>query len=111
MPLYRIFRMKENDRARFRWQPHASGTTMVKPREYEETGTIEAPHMYAAWAILKDTGDRLIVGDLLVGPSEEMKILKYVGFEEAKWIIPEVKSGLEHIPAAAGIPQPAVDRA
>jgi hypothetical protein len=104
MPEYRIFRMKENDRQRFRWQPHTSGTSMVKPREYEECGSIEAPHVYAAWAILKDTEQPLIVGDVLIGPNDDMRILKYVGFEEAKWIIPEVKSGLENIPPAAGLP-------
>lgn len=104
MPQYRIFRMKENDRQRFKIQPHASGTTMVKPREYEEKGVIEAPHHYAAWAILKDTDEPLIVGDILAGPGDEMRVLKYVGFEDAKWAMPEVKSGMEHLPPAAGGP-------
>lgn len=106
MPLYRIFRMKENDRQRFRWQPHTSGTSLAKPREYEENGSIEAPTAYAAWAQLKETNEQLEAGDILAGPNDEMRILKYVGFEEAKWLIPEVKSGLEDVPPAMGAPAP-----
>ncbi len=105
MPLYRIFRMKENDRQRFRWQPHTPGTSLAKPREYEEKGSIEAMNAYAAWAELKDGDEPLVVGDILSGPNDEMRILKYVGFEEAKWLIPEVKSGLEDVPPAMGAPE------
>lgn len=106
MPAFRIFRMKENDRQRFRWQPHTSGTSLAKPKEYEESGTVEAANAYAAWAALKDTENPLVVGDILMGPNDEMRILKYVGFEEAKWLIPEVKSGLEDVPPAMGAPSP-----
>ncbi len=106
MPVYRIFRMKENDRQRFRWQPHTSGTSLAKPKEYEEQGSIEAPNAYAAWATMKDSEEPLIVGDILLGPNDEMRILKYVGFEEAKWLIPEVKSGLEDVAPAMGAPMP-----
>jgi hypothetical protein len=31
-----------------------------------------------------------------------LRIVKYVGFEEARWVLPEVKTGLENTPVAAG---------
>jgi hypothetical protein len=102
MPMYRIFRMKETERQRFRNAPHTSGTMMVKPKDYLEEGTVDAPTLYSAWALLKDTGNPLTVGDILRGPGDELRILKYIGFEEARWVIPEVKSGLENVPPAAG---------
>lgn len=91
MPQYRIFRMKESDRQRFRSAPHTSGATMVKPREYEEAGMVEAPSVYSAWAQLKSTDHPLMVGDILIAPNEDMRILKYIGFEEARWVVPEVR--------------------
>ncbi|MBL8227705.1 MAG: hypothetical protein JNL98_04485 [Bryobacterales bacterium] len=99
--------MRENDRQKFRWQPHTSGTTMAKPREYEEHGAVEADSPYAAWAALRETGDKLDVGDILVAPDDSLQILKYIGFEDAKWHIPEVKTGLETVPPAVGAPPPA----
>lgn len=104
MTRYRIFRMKENDRQRFRWQPHTSGSSVAKPREYEERGAVEADSPYSAWALLKETELPLQVGDILVGPNDELLLYKYVGFEEAKWHIPEVKTGIEMVPPAAGSP-------
>lgn len=108
MPEYRIFRMKDAERQRFRIQPHTSGATMVKPKDFEERGSINAPTPYTAWALLKESNDPLLVGDLLIAPNDEIRILKYVGFEEARWIIPDVKSGIEHIPPAAGPANPPV---
>lgn len=102
MPVYRIFRMKENERQRFRTLPHTSGVTMVKPKDFEERGTVEAASPYTAWAQMKDTPEALQVGDLLVAPNDDMRLLKFVGFEEARWIIPDVKAGIEHLPPAAG---------
>jgi len=102
MPVYRIFRMKDNERQRFRTLPHTSGVTMVKPKDFEEKGTVEAATPYTAWAQMKDTPEALQVGDMLVAPNDDMRLLKFVGFEEARWIIPDVKAGIEHLPAAAG---------
>ncbi len=45
------------------------------------------------------------MGDLLEGPGGELRICKYVGFDAAQWILPEVKTGLESAPLAAGPPQ------
>src|SRR6185436_9288827 len=100
MPAYRIFRMKDNERQRFRWAPHATGAMMVRPRDFEEEGTVDATSLYAAWSELKNSERPLDIGDILVLPNDEMRILKYVGFEEARWVIPEVKILVED--AAAG---------
>jgi hypothetical protein len=102
MPVYRIFRMKDHERQRFRWAPHTSGATMVKPRDFEEQGTVEAASVYTAWSALKESEKSLDIGDILIAPNDEMRILKYVGFEEARWIIPEVKTGIENVPPASG---------
>ena len=58
---------------------------------------------------LPDAGRRRVpdpprVGDLLASPGGELCIYKYVGFEEARWVLPEVKSGLENAPVAVGQP-------
>ena len=51
---------------------------------------------------MRDAGTSLRVGDLLEGPGGELRICKYVGFDAAQWIVPDVKTGLESAPAAAG---------
>ena len=102
MPAYRIFRIKETPRQQFRWAPHLSGATFVKPRDYEEAETVEAPSVYALWASLRETDSPLRVGDLVAADSGDLRIVKYVGFEEARWVLPEVKTGLEGVPVAAG---------
>ncbi|MBI4874062.1 MAG: hypothetical protein HY822_05460 [Acidobacteria bacterium] len=99
MPLYRIFRMKEGPRQQFRWAPHLSGATSVKPKDYEEAEPLEAPNVYAAWTALRQTQAPLRVGDLLACDPGELRVVKYVGFEEARWVLPEAKTGLEAQPA------------
>ncbi len=96
--------MKESQRQHFRWAPHLAGVTAVKPRDYEEAEPVEAASVYAAWKTLRATERPLQVGDLLADPGGELRICKYVGFEEARWALPEVKSGLEDAPLAAGQP-------
>lgn len=89
MPAFRIHRMKEAPRLQFRWAPHVSGAANVKPKDYEQTGEIEAENEYAAWALLRDSETPLAVGDVLELASGELRICKYVGFEEARWFVPE----------------------
>jgi hypothetical protein len=96
MPLFRIHRMKDNPRQQFRWAPHVSGTANVKPKDYEQAGEVEAENEYAAWALLRDSEVPLLVGDVLEMHSGELRICKYVGFEEARWFIP-----VPEAPAAA----------
>jgi hypothetical protein len=91
MPLYHIHRMKEQPRAQFRFAPHAAGVTPVKPRDYEPGGDVEAAGWYAAWNALKDTPQALEVGDLLEMEDGDLRVFKYVGFEEARWTLPELR--------------------
>jgi hypothetical protein len=102
MAVYRIYRMKEQASQQFRWAPHVSGSTQIKRKDYEEGDSIEAANDYAAWQALRDAESPLRVGDLLESPSGELRICKYVGFDAAQWIVPEVKTGLESAPVASG---------
>ena len=104
MPAYRIYRMKEAVRQQFRWAPHTIGITIVKPRDYELINTLESSGVYALWMNLKDTEDALQVGDILEVEGGELRIYKYVGFEEAQWHMPEIKTGFETAPVASGPP-------
>jgi hypothetical protein len=105
MPSYRILRMKEAERQRFRWAPHTSGATLVKLKDFEEAGSVEAPGVYAAWALLRDAARPLEAGDILEHPDEGPRIYKYVGFEEARWMLPETHAAVESSPPAPGAPQ------
>lgn len=105
MPCYRIFRMRDEKRQQFRWAPHTSGVTPIKPKDYEVVETVfEAPTPYGLWASLRETESPLDVGDVLELPNQELRIYKYVGFEDAKWILPEVKTGIDFGDPAAGGP-------
>src|SRR5690242_7311943 len=91
MPLYRIYAMKESTRQQFRAAPHVSGSAAVKPRDFEPRGEVEALHEYDAWRILRESGAPLEVGDLLESEDGQLRICKYVGFEPAQWVMPDVK--------------------
>ncbi|MBK5295197.1 MAG: hypothetical protein JJE04_26420 [Acidobacteriia bacterium] len=115
MPLYRIHRLKDAPKQNFRWAAHTAGAAVVKPKDYELHGEVEAPSPYASWAALKDSGQPLDVGDLLEDPSGQLRIFKYVGFEEARWVLPEphpgVENNLENVPAPAPGASPNADAA
>ena len=81
--------MKESARQSFRWAPHVSGSADVKIKDYEAAGVLEAENEYAAWAQLRDSERPLAVGDMLENEAGELRICKYVGFEAARWIVPE----------------------
>ncbi len=91
MALFRVHRMKENPRQQFRWAPHTSGITGIKPRDFEAAGDIEARGYYDAWMSLRGTERALDIGDVLESEAGEVRICKYVGFEEARWVLPEAK--------------------
>jgi hypothetical protein len=90
MPLFRIHRMKDVPRQHFRWAPHVSGAAIVKPKDYEPSDEVSAESDYAAWALLRNSERPLGVGDLLELTSGQLRICKYVGFEEARWFVPEL---------------------
>jgi len=101
MPLYRIYRMKDSPRQQFRWAPHVSGCAAVKPRDFQQSGQIEAPHEYEAWRILRESGQPLEIGDLLEAEDGHLRICKYVGFEPASWVLAHVQPEHPHDAAAA----------
>ncbi|MDP9171951.1 MAG: hypothetical protein M3N54_15140 [Acidobacteriota bacterium] len=100
MPLFRIHRMKDAARQQFRWAPHVSGAVSVKPKDYDPADEVDAENEYAAWALLRNSERFVGVGDVLETPSGELRICKYVGFEEARWLIAE--------PQASAVPPAAV---
>jgi len=91
MPSYRIHRLKNHLHQSFRQAPHVSGSANVKPRDYEPGDSIEASSPYAAFFALKETAEPLNPGDLLESECGVLRIYKFVGFEEAQWVLPEVK--------------------
>lgn len=97
MPSYRIHHLKDHLRQSFRQAPHVSGAANVKLRDYSPGDTIGAKSPYAAYFELRATAKPIEPGDLLESESGELRIFKFVGFEEARWVVPEAK-----IDAAAG---------
>lgn len=93
--------MKEQARLSFRAAPHTSGETAVKLKDYVEGGTVEAESTYEAWELMRATEDPLAVGDILESELGGIKICKYIGFDDAKWILPEGKPGVDSTPVTA----------
>jgi hypothetical protein len=89
MTVYQIHRLRESARQQFRWAPHIAGVTIVKTRDYEPASMIEAESPYDAWLMQRDGKEALQVGDILESPTGDLRIFKYIGFEEARWFIPE----------------------
>lgn len=88
MPAYQVHRLKEVQRQQFRWAPHTAGLAIVKPKDYELAELVEAGTVYAAWEQLRGSTRPLEVGDVLEGDGQ-LRICKYIGFEEAQWWVPE----------------------
>jgi hypothetical protein len=89
MPSYRIHRLKDHLRQAFRSAPHVSGTAQVKPRDYEPGDRIDAASPYAAFFSRRESGSPLEVGDILEAEDGSLRICKFVGFEDAQWLIQE----------------------
>jgi hypothetical protein len=96
MAQYRIHRIKDTPREAFRWAPHTGGLAVVKPKDYELDGVLEAATAYAAWRLLQSEARPLRPGDLLEVVTADdspgaLQIAKYIGFEPAQWYTPEPK--------------------
>ena len=102
MPSYRIHRLKDHLRQQFRFAPHMSGTATLKVKDYAPADMIDASSPYGAFFQMKDAGTPLEVGDLLESENGSLRVFKYVGFEEAQWVVAEEKRDLsaEAVPAA-----------
>lgn len=92
MSLYKIHRLRNHLRQSFRYAPHVSGTASVKPRDYTLADTVEAATPYAAYFAMRTSETPLEPGDLLEAEAGELRIFKFVGFEEARWVLPEPKA-------------------
>jgi hypothetical protein len=104
MPSYRVHRLKDHLRQQFRYAAHVSGAANLKPRDYEVAGDVEGSSPYAAYFLLKDTEVALQPGDLLEAPDQSLRIYKYVGFEEARWVLPEAKTEEPAVTASSTAP-------
>ena len=104
--MYRIHRMRETPRLQFRWAPHTGGATSIKPRDFEPGGVVVADSCYDAWMSLRGTAEALDIGDILQSDGGDLRICKYVGFEEARWVLPEIRTGLEQMAPASGSAAP-----
>jgi hypothetical protein len=91
MPQFRIHRLKDHLRQNFRFAPHLAGMASVKPRDYEtsEDAVVEASSPYAAFFALREAVRPIQVGDVLECEDGSLRIFKFVGIEEAQWILPE----------------------
>ena len=68
-----------------------SGAASVKPRDYTPGDSIVAGTPYAAYFELRGSASPLEPGDLLESESGDLRIYKFIGFEEARWVLPEPK--------------------
>lgn len=84
MATYQIHRLKNHLRQQFRYAPHVSGVTNIRIKDYEMAGSVDATSPYAAFFQMRDGAEPLEVGDVLE-LNGELRILKFVGFEEAQW--------------------------
>ena len=88
--------MRETPRETFRWAAHTGGSAVVKSKDYEISGEIDAASPYAAWKTLASQQNPLHTGDVLEevlpeGAAGNLYLAKYVGFEPAIWFVPEPK--------------------
>lgn len=103
MPAYRIYRLRDSARQQFRWAAHTIGLSLVKQKDYNADELVESNTPYEAWLLLRSTPDALQPGDILESERGALCIYKYVGFEEARWLISEPKP--EEPPVAADLPE------
>ncbi|MGC2657036.1 MAG: hypothetical protein WA324_03590 [Bryobacteraceae bacterium] len=106
MPRYRVHRMKELPREQFRWAAHTGGLATVKPKDYEPAEEVQAPTPYALWKQFQANGAPLRPGDVLETLEDgavqgQLQITKYIGFEAARWYIPEPKAPVLQPPDSA----------
>ncbi|HEY7335442.1 MAG TPA: hypothetical protein VH639_11205 [Bryobacteraceae bacterium] len=76
----------------FRYAAHVSGAADLKPRDYSPAETVEAATPYAAYFAMRGAEAPLEPGDVLELETGELRIFKFVGFEEARWTQPEPKA-------------------
>lgn len=91
MAVYKVHRLKGHLRQPFRYAVHVSGAAELKPRDYAPGETVEAASPYAAYFLMRGAEKPLEPGDVLETETGELRIFKFVGFEEARWTLPDPK--------------------
>lgn len=83
-----IRRLRDSQQEKLRWSPQATTTTLpvLKPSDYRDDGHVEAISPYQAWQLLRERGEELRIGDVLVEENGATQICRYSGFEEAEWL-------------------------
>jgi hypothetical protein len=96
--------MRDHVRQYFRNSAHTLGVGNIKPRDYlpVEEDPVEANSPYAVWQELLSTERRIDIGDVLESDSGSLSICKYVGFEDARWVLPEAVPQPVEGPAPGG---------
>jgi len=89
MPTFRIHRLRDHLKQPFRHAPHVSGTATIKPRDYLPGESATASSPYSLYFELRNSGTPLEPGDVLETETGGLRIFKFVGFEEARWVVPE----------------------
>ncbi len=95
MPSYKVFYLKERQIPAYRQGTPRPQPYHLKPSDYEEGPTIEAPSPYAVWKLLEDrteeyAGSRnLVVGDVLQTEGSPIVVMNFWGFDEATWQEPK----------------------
>jgi hypothetical protein len=92
--------MKDAPRENFRWAAHTGGAAVLKVKDYDAAEEMEASNPYELWKTMAERGDSLHPGDVLerldlenssTENSGHLQITKYVGFEPARWFVPDPK--------------------
>jgi hypothetical protein len=106
MPTFRIHRLRDHLRQPFRFAPHVSGTATIKPRDYLPGESAQASSPYSLYFELRNSGTPLEPGDVLESETGALRIFKFVGFEEARWFVPEAvpEASLEAKPEESAVP-------
>ncbi|HEY4362160.1 MAG TPA: hypothetical protein VGN17_14375 [Bryobacteraceae bacterium] len=89
MPTFRIHRLRDHLKQSFRYAPHVSGAATIKPRDYLPGETAQTSSPYSLYFELRNSGTALEPGDVLENETGGLRIFKFVGFEEARWVVPE----------------------
>jgi hypothetical protein len=109
MPRYRIHRMKDAPRENFRWAAHTGGAAILKAKDYDTAEEVEAGNPYELWKTMAETGRSLHPGDVLerldleIGSDQAsggLQVAKYIGFEPARWFVPEPKPNVADVAAS-----------
>jgi hypothetical protein len=89
MANFTIRRLRDSQQEKLRWSPQATTTTLpvLKPSDYRDDGQVQAISPYQAWQLLRERGEDLRIGDVLVDENGATVICRYSGFEEAEWLV------------------------